>query len=73
MRQPRWLDALFLLPGSLILALLFVLPMVFVVVYSFGTINVVGLPVLGFTTVNYQDVFEPFYVPTLVRTVEYAG
>ena len=73
MRQSRWLGALFLLPGSLILAALFVIPMALVVVYSFGTINVVGLPQLGFTTVNYHDVFEPFYVPTLVRTVEYAG
>ena len=73
MRQPRWLDAVFLLPGGLILALLFVVPMIFVVVYSFGTINVLGLPVLGFTTINYQNVFEPFYVPTIVRTVEYAG
>ena len=61
------MDAVFLLPGGLILALLFVLPMIFVVVYSFGTINVLGLPVLGFTTINYQDVFEPFYVPTLVQ------
>ena len=73
MRQSRWLGGLFLLPGSLILALLFVIPMGLVVVYSFGTINVVGLPQLGFTTVNYHDVFQPFYVPTLVRTVEYAG
>ena len=47
--------------------------MVLVVVYSFGTIDVVGLPELGFTTINYDDVFKPFYVPTLVRTVEYAG
>jgi spermidine/putrescine transport system permease protein len=73
MRQSRWLGALFLLPGSLILAALFVIPMALVAVYSFGTINVVGLPQVGFTTVNYHDVFQPFYVPTLVRTVEYAG
>jgi spermidine/putrescine transport system permease protein len=73
MRQSRWLGALFLLPGTVILAVLFVIPMALVIVYSFGTINIVGLPQIGFTTVNYRDVFEPFYVPTIVRTVEYAG
>jgi spermidine/putrescine transport system permease protein len=73
MRQSRWLDAAFLAPGVLILIGLFVIPMGMVLVYSFGTINIVGLPQLGFTTVNYHEVFQPFYVPTLTRTVEYAG
>jgi spermidine/putrescine transport system permease protein len=73
MRPSRWLDAAFLLPGVAILIVLFVVPMVFVAVYSFGTINIVGLPQLGFTTINYENVFQPYYVPTITRTVEYAA
>ena len=58
MRQSRWLGGLFLLPGSLILARPVRDPhglggRVFV-----RHDQVVGLPQLGFTTVNYHDVFR---------------
>jgi spermidine/putrescine transport system permease protein len=71
--EGRSLNLAFLVPGTVILGLLFVVPLAMVLVYSFGTTNIVGLPVLGFSLANYREVIQPFYVPVILRTVEYAG
>ena len=66
-------DSLFLLPGGLVMTLLFVIPLGMVVVYSFGTTDIVGLPQVGFTWVNYDQVLQSYYVPILLRTIGYAA
>lgn len=69
----RWLGLGFLAPGSLVLGLLFLVPLVLVFVYSFEPIDIVGLPRPGFTWLNYNQSLQPYYIPTLVRTVEYSA
>jgi len=71
--RPRTFYALFTVPGNVVLVALFLLPMVLVAVYSFGTVDIVGLPKLGFTLDNYDQATQSYYVPTIVRTVEYAA
>ena len=73
MKAPRRLYNAFLIPGNAIQVLLFLVPLGAVVLFSFGTTNVVGLPQVGFTWANYQEVFESYYVPVLLRTIAFAG
>ena len=73
MRSARRLYNLFLIPGDAIQVLLFLAPLAAVVVFSFGTNNVVGLPQLGFTWTNYSEVLQSYYVPVLLRTLLFAG
>jgi spermidine/putrescine transport system permease protein len=68
----RLYDA-FLIPGNAIQLLLFLAPLVAVVVFSFGTTNIVGLPEVGFTWANYSEVLQSYYVPVLLRTILFAG
>lgn len=65
-------DSIFLLPGGLVMTLLFVIPLGMVVVFSFGTTDIVGLPQVGFTWTNYDQVLQSYYVPILLRTIGYA-
>jgi spermidine/putrescine transport system permease protein len=65
-------DSLFLLPGGLVMTLLFAIPLGMVVVFSFGTTDIVGLPQVGFTWTNYDQVLQSYYVPILLRTIGYA-
>jgi spermidine/putrescine transport system permease protein len=60
------------IPGAAILAVLFVVPSGLLVAFSFGTTDVVGRPVLGFTSENYGQVFEAYIVPVLTRTLAYS-
>jgi spermidine/putrescine transport system permease protein len=69
----RILYGLFLLPGAAILAVLFLVPLVFVVLFSFGTTDIVGRPQLGTTFYNFQRALEAAYVPVLLRTIAFAS
>ena len=73
MKSPRRLYDAFLIPGNAIQILLFLVPLGAVVLFSFGTTNVVGLPEIGFTWANYKEVVEPYYVPVLLRTIAFAA
>jgi len=58
-----------LTPGALVLLGLFLVPLALVVVFSFGTVDILGRPVLGFTTDNYSQVFQSYNLPAVWRTV----
>lgn len=62
-----------LLPGSIALAALFLVPLGMLVVYSFGTTDIVGRPQVGFSMDNYRLVFQSYNTDVVVRTVEYAA
>jgi spermidine/putrescine transport system permease protein len=59
-------------PGALILVGLFILPLVMLIVFSFGTTDIIGRPVLGFSRANYDQVFQSYNLPVVWRTIEYA-
>lgn len=59
-------------PGSAALILLFAVPLVLLVAYSFGSTNVVGQPVLDFNLRNYAQVLQPYNLAILIRTVIFA-
>lgn len=61
------------LPGFLALAALFLVPLGLLVVYSFGTTDVVGRPQLGFSWENFALVFQSYNAAVLVRTLLYAS
>jgi spermidine/putrescine transport system permease protein len=63
----------FLVPGNAIQLLLFLVPLAAVVAFSFGTLDVVGRPQLGFTWDNYSQVLQPYYVPIVLRTIGFAA
>ncbi|MFC5179415.1 ABC transporter permease [Nocardioides taihuensis] len=63
---------LLLLPGSITLALLFLVPLGMLVVFSFGTTDIVGRPQLGSTLDNYRLVFQDYNAAVVLRTVEYS-
>jgi len=63
----------FLIPGNAVQILLFLVPLGAVVLFSFGTTNIVGLPEIGFTWSNYSEVLQSYYVPVLTRTVLFAA
>ncbi len=65
-------DSLFLVPGGLLMGLLFVIPLGMVVVFSFGTTDLIGAPQVGTTLTNYDQVLQSYYVPILLRTVGFA-
>lgn len=63
---------LFLAPGALWLLLLFVAPFVVVIMVSFGSLDDLGRPVFSWHPENYLQVFDPLYVPVLVRSAAFA-
>lgn len=63
---------LLLLPGALWLLALFVAPFGLVVAISLGTSDFLGRPQFGWNPENYQQVFDPVFVPVLVRSAEFA-
>jgi spermidine/putrescine transport system permease protein len=71
--QVRRLWTALLTPGALVLLLLFVVPLGMLVAFSFGTIDVVGRPVLGHTWSNYDLVFQDYNLKVVARTVWYAA
>jgi len=72
MRSRLALWRLFLLPGALWLAVLFVVPLGLVVAVSLARTNIVGLPEYGFNLANFRQVFQSYYIPVIIRTVLYA-
>jgi spermidine/putrescine transport system permease protein len=63
---------LLLAPGALWLLLLFVAPFGVVILVSLGTTDILGRPVVGWYPENYQQVFDPLFVPVIVRSVGFA-
>lgn len=60
---------LFVLPGSIWLMILFVLPLLIILVYSFIERGTYGELIYSFTLENYQRSFDPLYAQTLWRSV----
>jgi spermidine/putrescine transport system permease protein len=57
-----------LAPVTLWLGLFFLVPMLLILAYSFGTSGVYGGITLGFNPGNYLKVFDPLYLEIIVRT-----
>jgi spermidine/putrescine transport system permease protein len=64
--------ARFLIPGGLWLLLFFAVPLGIVLVLSFGTPGDLGGAVYAFNPDNYSRVFDPLFVPVLLRSVAFA-
>lgn len=64
--------SLFLVPGGLWLALLFALPVGILLAISFGTTDDLGNALYGWYPENYERVFDPVFVPVLLRSVGFA-
>jgi spermidine/putrescine transport system permease protein len=62
-----------LAPSALILILLFVVPLGMLAAFSFGTVDVLGRPQLGFSLDSYEQVLQGYNVAIVVRTVWYAA
>jgi len=60
----RWL----LLPGALWLLVLFIAPFGVVILVSLGTTDVLLRPVFGWHPENYAQVFDPLFVPVILRS-----
>ncbi|HEX2180707.1 MAG TPA: ABC transporter permease [Rubrobacteraceae bacterium] len=58
-----------LAPVTLWLGLFFLVPLLFILAYSFGTSGVYGGITLGFNPGNYLKVFDPLYLEIVVRTL----
>ncbi|MBS1675851.1 MAG: ABC transporter permease [Actinobacteria bacterium] len=56
-------------PGIAVLLLFFLIPLVVVIAFSFGTVNDLNQPVLGFSTANYTAVFKPYNLAPVWRTI----
>ena len=63
---------LLLAPGAIWLLLLFVAPFGAVIAVSLGTTDILGRPILGWYPENYQQVFDPIFVPVVVRSAAFA-
>jgi spermidine/putrescine transport system permease protein len=61
-----------LLPGGLWLLAFFAVPLTLVLAISFGTTNELGGAVYGWYPENYSRVFDPLFLPVLLRSVGYA-
>ena len=58
-----------LTPVTIWLGLFFLVPLLFILAYSFGTSGVYGGITLGFNPGNYLKVFNPLYLEIIVRTL----
>jgi spermidine/putrescine transport system permease protein len=65
--------AALLAPVTLWLGLFFLVPLLFIVVYSFGTSGVYGGITLGFNPGNYLKVFDPLYLEIVARSLGIAA
>jgi spermidine/putrescine transport system permease protein len=57
-----------LTPVTIWLGLFFLIPLLLILAYSFGTSNIYGGITLGFNPGNYLRVFDPLYLEIIVRT-----
>jgi spermidine/putrescine transport system permease protein len=62
----------FLVPGGLWLVLLFAIPLGIVLAISFGTTDDLGNTIYGWYPENYEQVFDPIFLPVLARSVGFA-
>ena len=62
-----------LAPVTLWLGLFFLVPLLLILAYSFGTSGVYGGITLGFNPGNYLKVFDPLYLEIVVRSFFVAG
>ena len=62
----------FLVPGALWLVLLFAVPLGIVLAISFGTTDDLGNTLYGWYPENYEQVFDPVFLPVLARSVGFA-
>jgi spermidine/putrescine transport system permease protein len=62
----------FLVPGGLWLVLLFAVPIGIVLAISFGTTDDLGNTIYGWYPENYEQVFDPIFLPVLARSVGFA-
>jgi len=62
----------FLIPGGLWLLLLFLVPLGILLAISFGYTDDLGNAIYGWHPENYQQVFDPVFVPVLLRSVGFA-
>src|SRR3954468_13596954 len=60
--------ARFLIPGGLWLVLFFAIPLAIVLALSFGVPGDLGGAVYGWHPENYSRVFDPLFVPVLLRS-----
>jgi spermidine/putrescine transport system permease protein len=67
----KWPWGLLSAPGGLWLLVLFLVPLGFVVAMSLGTTGILGQPHYGWHPGNYTQVFQPDYLPVMVRTLLY--
>ncbi len=58
-----------LAPAAFWLGIFFVIPLLFILAYSFGTSGVYGGITLGFNPGNYLKVFDPLYLKIVGRTL----
>ena len=65
--------AALLAPVTLWLGLFFLVPLLFILAYSFGTSGVYGGITLGFNPGNYLMVFDPLYLEIIIRSLGIAG
>lgn len=61
-----------LLPGGLWLLVLFIAPFGMVIAISLATTDFLGRPVFGWYPENYAQVFDPLYVPVMLRSVGFS-
>ncbi len=74
LRGRRFLVANILLaPTTMWLVLFMVLPLLVVLVYSFGSRGAFGDVVLGFSLHNYAKVFSPLWFPIILRSFGFAA
>lgn len=64
----RWL----LLPGALWLLVLFIAPFGVVILVSLGTTDILQRPVFGWYPENYAQVFDPLFIPVILRSALFA-
>jgi spermidine/putrescine transport system permease protein len=57
-----------LAPVTIWLGLFFLVPLLLILAYSFGTSGIYGGITLGFNPGNYLKVFDPLYLEIIVRT-----
>jgi spermidine/putrescine transport system permease protein len=72
MNQNRFAAA-FLVPGGLWLVALFLAPLIFLLAISFGTTDDLGEAIYAWHPENYSRVFDPAFVPVLLRSVGFAA
>ncbi len=69
----RRFAGLTLLPGAAWLVLLFLIPLGITLAISFGVTDDLGNAVYAWHPENYSQVFDPLFVPVLLRSVGYAA